>query len=149
KSDVMFDESSANWIGNQGAVDFFTQTEGRDSEDAVAARGIYESDMRFAAFLLQEESRLLRLYQSGLSRDQILKRRIVLFAEIKSDYARLKPLLSGLERFDLDQQQLNNAVLLNYMIYFHDLDNFAVLQRMHRDDTRATIQSIIKLAQSE
>jgi len=149
KSDVMFDESSANWIGNRGAVDFFTQTEGADSRDALAARDIYASDMKFAAFLLQQEARLRRLYQSGLPRDQILKRRIVVFGEIKADYARLKPLLSGLERFDLDQQQLNNAVLLNYMIYFHDLGHFAALERIHHGDTRATIQSIIELAQSE
>jgi predicted aminopeptidase len=149
KSDVMFDESSANWIGDRGAVDFFTQTEGANSQDAVAARGIYESDIRFADFLLQQEARLLRLYQSGLPRDQILRRRLIIFAEIKANYAKLKPLLSGLERFDLDQQQLNNAVLLNYLIYFHDLNNFAALEQMHQGNTRATIQAIIKLAQSE
>jgi predicted aminopeptidase len=149
KSDVTFDESSANWIGDRAAVDFFTQTEGANSQDAAAARGIYESDMKFADFLLQQEARLLRLYQSGLPRDQILRHRVKEFAEIQADYARLKPLLSSLERFDLDKQQLNNAVLLNYLIYFHDLNNFAALERMHQGDTRATIQSIIKLAQSE
>jgi predicted aminopeptidase len=149
KSDVMFDESSANWIGNRGAVDFFTQTEGANSQDAVAARDIYDSDMKFAAFLLQQEARLRRLYQSGLPHDQMLRRRQIVFREINADYAKLKPLLSGLERFDLDQQPLNNAVLLNYMIYFHELDRFAALDRMHHGDTRATIQSIIELAQSE
>jgi predicted aminopeptidase len=149
KSDVMFDESSANWIGNRGAVDFFTQTEGADSQDAAAARDIYESDMKFASFLLQEEARLLRLYHSGLPRGEILRRRLLVFAEIKTDYAKLKPALSGLERFDLDKQQLNNAVLLNYLIYFHDLSNFAALERMHHGDTRATIKSIIDLAQNE
>ncbi|MBV8055924.1 MAG: aminopeptidase, partial [Deltaproteobacteria bacterium] len=149
KSDVMFDESSANWIGNRGAVDFFTQTEGANSHDAVAAREIYDSDMKFAAFLLQQEARLRKLYQSGLPGDQMLRRREVVFREINANYARLKPLLLGLERFDLDKQQLNNAVLLNYMIYFHELDRFAALDRMHHSDTRATIQSIIELAQSE
>jgi predicted aminopeptidase len=149
ESDVMFDESSANWIGNRGAVDFFTHAEGANSQDAVAARDIYESDMKFAVFLLQEQARLLKLYQSGLPHDEILRRRVLVFAAIKADYAKLKPLLSGLERFDLDQQQLNNAVLLNYLIYFHDLDHFAALERMHHGDTRATIQSIISLAQSE
>jgi len=149
KSDVMFDESSANWIGNRGAVDFFTQMEGANSQDAVAARDIYDSDMKFSAFLLQQEARLRRLYQSGLPHDEMLRRRQVVFREINADYARLKPLLSGLERFDLDKQQLNNAVLLNYMIYFHELDRLAALNRMHHGDTRATIQSIIELAQSE
>jgi predicted aminopeptidase len=149
KSDVMFDESSANWIGDRGAVDFFTQTEGANSPDAIAARGIYQSDMIFAGFLLQQEARLIRLYQSGIPRDQILKRRLVIFREINADYGKLKPELSGLERFDLDKQRLNNAVLLDYLIYFHRLNYFATLERMNQGDTRETIQSIIKLAQSE
>ena len=149
KNDVMFDESSANWIGNRGAMDFFTQTEGASSPDTIAAREIYQSDMKFAAFLLQEEARLLRLYDSGLPHQEILKRRLQMFGAINADYAELKPALSGLERFDLDKQQLNNAVLLNYLLYFHDLDNFAGLEGMHHGDTRATIRAIIELARDE
>ena len=149
KSDVMFDESSANWIGNRGAVDFFTKIEGANSQETAAARDIYDSDMKFAAFLLQQEARLLKLYHSGVPYDEILKRRVHLFAEINADYARLKPRLSGLERFDLDRQPLNNAVLLNYLIYFHDVDHFAALERIHQGDARVTIQAIIELAKSE
>jgi hypothetical protein len=81
--------------------------------------------------------------------DEILRRRVQLFAEINADYARLKPRLSGLERFDLDRQPLNNAVLLNYMIYFHNLDYFAELERLHQGDTQATIHAIIELAKSQ
>ncbi len=147
-SNVMFDESAATWVGNRGAVDFFTETEGANSADAIAARGVYDSDLKFAAFLLQEEARLLRLYQSGLPEAEILKRRAPMFVEINQDYARLKPTLSGLERFDLDREKLNNAVLLNYLLYFHDLDNFAALQHLNRDDTRRTILQIIDLAKS-
>ena len=148
-SNVMFDESAATWVGNRGAVDFFATTEGVESADAVAARGIYDSDMEFAAFLLQEQARLLRLYQSGLPKDEILKRRVKVFDDIKEDYAVLKPHLSGLERFDLDKVKLNNAVLLNYLIYFHDMNNFAALERINHGDLRATIKEIIRLAKSE
>ena len=148
-SDVMFDESAATWIGNRGAVAFFTRTEGANSPDTVAAAGVYESDMRFAAFLLQEQARLLTLYNSGLPQDEILKRRTAIFASINSDYAELKPTLSGLERFDLDKTRLNNAVLLNYLIYFHQLDNFAALLRLNHNDLRATIKQIIALATND
>jgi len=147
-SNVMFDESAATYVGSRGAVDFFSETEGPNSADAIAARGVYESDMKFAAFLLQEEARLLRLYQSGLPEAEILKRRAPIFIEINQDYARLKPTLSGLERFDLDREKLNNAVLLNYLLYFHDLDNFAALQRVNHDDLKRTIGQIIELAKS-
>jgi predicted aminopeptidase len=147
-SNAMFDESAATWVGSRGAVDFFTATGGPNSADARAARGMLESELAFASFLLQAEARLLRLYQSGLSHDEIVRRREPLFVKIKSDYAALKPRLSGLERFDLDREPLNNAVLINYLIYFHQLWNFAALDQKHNHDTRATIQVIIELARA-
>ncbi len=147
-SNVMFDESAATYVGSRGAVDFFSETEGPNSTDAIAARGVYQSDQKFAAFLLQEEARLLQLYQSGLPEAEILKRRAPIFVEINQDYAKLKPTLTGLARFDLDSEKLNNAVLLNYLLYFHDLSNFAALQALNRDDLKRTIVRIIDLAKS-
>jgi predicted aminopeptidase len=148
-SDIMFDESAATWVGNRGAIDFFSATDGPTSAAATAARDIYESDMKFATFLLQEQARLLALYGSKQPRDKILEQRAKLFTQIKSDYAKLKPTLSGLERFDLDREEINNAVLLNYLIYFHDLNNFAELERIHHGDTRATIRAIIETAETD
>ncbi len=80
---------------------------------------------------------------------EILKQREPIFASINRDYATLKPSLSGLERFDLDREKLNNAVLLNYLLYFHDLDNFATLDRIQHGDLRATIARIIDLARGD
>lgn len=148
-SDVMFDESAATWVGSRGALEFFARTEGPESADAIAARGVYESDLKFSWFLQQEESRLLKLYYSGLPKDEILKQRVVIFKSINEDYAKLKPTLSGLERFDLDKQKLNNAVFLNYLIYFHDTKSFAMLERQHHGNMKETIKAIIDLAKSE
>jgi predicted aminopeptidase len=114
----------------------------------MAARGIFDSDLKFAHFLLQAEAKLLRIYGSDLSSDEKLKRREVAFEEIKTEYAKLKPTLSGLERFDLDKEPLNNAVLINYLIYFHDLDNFVALERIEHGDLRATIERIIEIAKA-
>ena len=147
-SNATFDESAANYVGTRGAIEFFKDSEGDSAPDTVAARGIFDSDLKFSRFLLQAQAKLLRIYTSDLSNDEKLKRREVAFAEIKSDYAKLKPTLSGLERFDLDKQPLNNAVLINYLIYFHDLDNFVALERINHGDLRATIQRIIELAKT-
>jgi predicted aminopeptidase len=147
-SNVTFDESAANYVGTRGAVEFFKQTEGDTAPDTIAARGVYDSDVKFARFLLMAQGKLLRIYTSDLSSDEKLKRRDVAFAQIKADYAKLKPTLSGLERFDLDKEPLNNAVLINYLIYFHDLDNFVALERINHGDLRATIQRIIDLAKA-
>jgi len=67
ESDVMFDESAASWVGSHGAVAFFSSTEGSNSPDAVAARDVLASDLRFALFLQQEQAGLLRLYDSGFT----------------------------------------------------------------------------------
>jgi predicted aminopeptidase len=148
-SDVMFDESAATYIGSAGAVKFFEESEGPKSADAVAARGVLDADLKFADFLKSESERLQKLYQSGIAREAILKRRVAIFAAINADYARLKPQLSGLERFDLDKQPLNNAILINYLIYFHDLDNFATLERIYGGNMHDTIKAIIALAESD
>ena len=147
-SDIMFDESAATWVGSRGAWEFFARTEGPESADALAARGVYESDLKFSRFLQNEEARLLKLYAAKLPPAEVLRQRAALFRSISEDYARLKPSLSGLERFDLDQQPLNNAVLLNYLIYFHDSENFAALEAQHQGDVRATIRAIIDLAKA-
>ncbi len=147
-SDAMFDESAANYVGSAGAVAFFAATDGESAPSTIAARGILESDLKFARFLLKEQARLLDIYTANLPKEELDKRREAALAAIKADYAALAPSLSGLERFDLDKQPLNNAVLVNYMIYFHQLDNFAALDRMNHGDLRATIAQIILIAKA-
>jgi len=145
-SNVMFDESSANYVGGRGAMEFFKYLEGPDSQDVAVARAVVQSDMLFGEFLKNQEAKLQALYHSGKPRAEILKQRVGVFHEIQSDYAKLKPRLSGLDRFDLDQIKLNNAVLINYQLYFHHLEDFAALDALHGCDLRQTISTIINLA---
>jgi len=147
-SDAMFDESAATYVGSRGAIEFFADTAGANASDTTRAREVFASDLKFADFLQREEARLLKLYHSGLSHDEILKQRAPLFKQIQADYSRLKPSLSGLERFDLDTQPLNNAVLINYRLYFHQLDDFDALERLHHGDLNATIKAIIEIAKA-
>ncbi|HZC47030.1 MAG TPA: aminopeptidase [Candidatus Acidoferrum sp.] len=146
--DAMFNESAANYVGNAGAIAFFAATDGESAPSTIAARAILESDLKFARFLLKEQARLLNIYMADLPKKELDQRREAAFAQIKADYAVLEPTLSGLERFGLDKEPLNNAVLINYLIYFHELDNFAALDRMNHGDLRATIAQIISIAKA-
>jgi predicted aminopeptidase len=148
-SDVRFDESAATFVGSAGALKFFDATEGPHSADAEAARGVLASDLKFSTFLKQETEPLRKLYHSGLPEAEILKRREPIFARINADYRRLKPQLSGLERFGLDKGPINNAVLINYLIYFHQTRDFLTLYQIYRGDLGATIKAIIALAESD
>lgn len=145
---AMFDESAATWVGSAGAARFFELTKGPNSPQAIAARAVLRSDLRFAAFLQREIARVLLLYGRRLPRAQMLRQRQLLFAEIQADYSRLRPQLSGLERFDLDREPLNNAVLINYRIYFHQLEDFAALDHLHEGDLKTTIAAIIGIAKT-
>ena len=147
-SDAMFDESAATYVGGAGAVAFFSATEGEASDDAKSARDVLASDLMFADFLLQSQAALLEIYMSNAPIEDILKEREGAFGKIQANYAKLAPSLSGLERFDLDKQPLNNAVMINYLIYFHDLRNFDALNRMNHNDLRATIAQIISIAKA-
>ena len=39
-------------------------------------------------------------------------------------------------------------MLINYLIYFHDLDNFAALERINHGDLPETIERIIDIAKA-
>ena len=147
--DVMFDESAANYVGGRGAVAFFDHLKGPNSEESAQARAVVQSDLKFGDFLKDQENKLMALYSSGKPRAQILQQRTLLFHQIQADYVKLKRQLSGLERFDLDKVKLNNAVLINYQLYFHNLEDFAALDALHQCDLRATIEAIIELAKGD
>ncbi len=51
-----------------------------------------------------------------------------------------------MDRFDLDQEPLINAVLIDHRLYFHDLDSFPAIDRQYGGDLRKTIQAMIALA---
>ncbi len=53
-----------------------------------------------------------------------------------------------MQRFYVDREPINNAVLINYAIYFHDLENFEALERKYDGDLPATIEAIIALARA-
>ena len=94
-SDAMFDESAANYVGSAGAVAFFAATDGESAPSTIAARGILDSDLKFARFLLREQARLLDIYTANLPSAELEKRRQAAFAAIKADYAALAPTSVG------------------------------------------------------
>jgi predicted aminopeptidase len=146
--EAMFNESAATYVGSRGAADFFAATVGAASPEANQAHEIAQSEIEFSKFLLQQKARLLTIYMSGLPPDEIRRRRETAFALIKKEWAGLAPSLKGLSRFDLGKVEINNAVLVSYLLYFEDLPNFAALDRANRNGLRATISQIIELAKS-
>ncbi|MGH7863581.1 MAG: aminopeptidase [Candidatus Binataceae bacterium] len=147
--EAIFNESAATYVGSRGAVEFFAASAGARSPEADEAREIVRSQIEFSKFLLRHKARLLAIYTGGLARDEILERREAAFALIKKEWTEVAPSMRGMSLFDLGNVEINNAVLVSYLLYFEDLPNFAALERANRGDLRATVLQIIDLANSK
>jgi len=118
-----FNESLATFVGFHAAIDFFaTRVEATTSVEQ--ARDAWEDERRFAAFVQALASRLRALYAT---RDEAsaLREREDLFAAAATEFKELAFHGRRFERFE--RVQLNNAVLLQSLLYTRDLDVFEAL----------------------
>lgn len=143
-SQVAFNESFANFVGDRGAVDYFCELEGDEGPRCLAARAQWRDDLLFSRYLgilipdleavyartdLPLEERL-RLREEVYARDQQR------FLEEHGD--ELSP---GYRR--LIGRPLNNARLVAVRLYYHRLDLFEAALQRNNQDMRATIKAII------
>ncbi len=118
-----FNESLATFVGHRAAIDFFVaRTDG--AERATAARQAWEDERVFATFIQTLGTRLRALY-AGNDVAASLAGRTVLFAEAQAAFPALP--LHGKRFGKFDDVQLNNAVLLQSLLYTTDLDVFESL----------------------
>lgn len=144
-SQVAFNESFANFVGDRGTVDYFCDLEGDEGPRCQAARAQWQDDLLFSRYLgilipdleavyartdLPLEERL-RLREEVHDRDQQR------FLEEYGD--QLSP---GYRR--LIGRPLNNARLVAVRLYYHRLDLFEAALQRNDQDMRATIQAIIE-----
>jgi predicted aminopeptidase len=129
-----FNEQMATFIGNQGAIDFFSKCYGVDSTDYRIARFVLDDDLLFGTFVDGVCRDLRDLYARDISREEKLKLREGLFRKAKEDFRHLKvklktPLYQGFEH-----EGLNNANILSYWQYVGGLEPFKELHQALGDD---------------
>jgi predicted aminopeptidase len=131
-----FDESFANFVGTRGAMLFFaTRHESPALQQATAS---WDDALIFSDFIGRFTTHLRALYASGI--DPSERERV--FSEAQEDFRHL-PFHTALYA-DFATQRLNNAVILQYLMYADRLSEFDdLLQRQH-NDLAQTIQTVIK-----
>jgi predicted aminopeptidase len=139
-----FSESLANFAAGRAAVEFFRSREGETGEKYRQALAAWEDELRFSAFLGDAARRLEACYRASASREEALRAREEIFAELKEDFARLD-FRSG-RNGDFARERLNNAVLLHYLLYRRELGVFEALYRSAGGDLRETLRRAIALA---
>lgn len=144
-SQVAFNESFANFVGDRGAVDYFCNLEGEDGERCRIARIQWENDLLFSRYLgtlipaLEEVyARKDLLPEEKLSlRQEVYRSHQEAFLEMHGD--RLTP---GLQR--LIREPLNNARIVAIRLYYDRLHLFDEALKRYGDDMRVTIAAIIE-----
>jgi len=130
-----FDESFANFVGHRGAIAFFTA---RGDQNALQhATAAWDDALVFSDFLRRFTTQLRAAYATAMTLDQ----RQRLFAQGKDDFRRL-PLRTNMFN-DFAAESLNNAIILQYLMYTERLALFdEVLQQEDGDLARAIARVI-------
>ncbi|MCC6766211.1 MAG: aminopeptidase [Deltaproteobacteria bacterium] len=115
-----FNESLATFVGHRAAIDFFAARPG-GAALVAEARNAWEDERTFATFVQTLGRRLRELYATA-SEAVAVEEREVLFREAQAAFPTLPFHARRFEKFD--DAQLNNAVLLQSLLYTTDLDLF-------------------------
>ncbi|HXQ24372.1 MAG TPA: aminopeptidase [Candidatus Acidoferrales bacterium] len=134
-----FDESFANFVGHRGALVFLeSRGDAAAARDAAAA---WDDALQFSDFLGRFTTHLRDAYASGVTLDE----RQRLFTAGQEEFRTLA-LQTAMFR-DFGTQSLNNAVILEYLMYADQLRLFEDLLHEHSGDLAETIQVIVNAVQ--
>lgn len=139
-----FNESLANFAGHRGVIAFLTKEQGSDAPATRHAIATWESELTVSRFLATAVERLKALYSSSLSEEEKLCQREELFTHLQEEFRHLPG--SVRQNADFATVQLNNAVVLQYLIYLQDLEVFEQVYQQNGQDLRTTLARITEAA---
>ncbi len=140
KGETNFNEQSATFIGNRGAIDFLIEKYGPGSKEVAEAIHSQEDDLLFSQWVDQACQQLSAHYAKEISRDEKLEGREELFRSIRGNFKEMKSQFKTEGYQDFEKMELNNAVLLAYRRYFHRLGKFEALYESMGRDLRKVIE---------
>jgi predicted aminopeptidase len=137
-----FNESLANFVGGRGAIEFFRDKFGEDSAEYRQAIRAWEEELEFSEFIGDCGNSLDELYRRDVPYEEKLRLRQELFQQFKEDWSR-RIADRPRHRFRaFSQQQLNNAILINYLLYLKNLKLFESVYQTTDQNLVSVIESI-------
>ncbi|NGY04578.1 aminopeptidase [Solimonas terrae] len=146
KHDTRFNESFAEFVGEQGLREYQAQHPLPQAVDLDARRARSE---QFTTLLLSVRARLAALYRQPLTADAMRARKLAVFDELRTEYAQLRAQdWGGKGWYDgfFEAAPLNNARLLPFGLYDDDLPAFATLFADAGGDWRRFFDAAARLA---
>ena len=129
KSSSDFNESLANFVGEQGAVLFYQRKEGPNSPTAKAIVSDRHDEMLFSEFISKELDDLEAWYATQKEKSSNVipeSARIARIHEIQQRFAiQVRPKLKLKDSYkSFESREQNNASLLTYRLYYKDMGDF-------------------------
>ncbi|NOT55994.1 MAG: hypothetical protein HOP18_15450 [Deltaproteobacteria bacterium] len=143
----VFNESLANFAGHRGAIAFFTKEFGPEAEVTRQAQATWDQERTVSVFLATGVERLKALYTSTASEAEKLQQRETLFTQLQQEFRSLPGPVR--QNTDFATVRLNNAVVLQYLIYLQDLALFERVYQQEGRDLRAALTRVINAAKTE
>jgi len=140
KGETALNEQVATFIGNRAVIDFFKEKHGADSIEVIQVLHAQEDDLLFSRWVGRACERLSLFYSQDISREEKLSGREKVFRSLKSDFREAKTQFKTDTYPDLERVELNNAVLLAYRRYFHQLERFEDLYNNLGQDLRKVVE---------
>jgi len=140
KGETDFNEQMATFIGNQGAIDFLKEKYGAQSKEGMEAIQSQKDDLLFASWVDRACRRLSNFYEQPIARDEKIKRREEVFQSIKEEFKDVKSRFQTDCYKEFEKTELNNAVLLAFRRYVHNLDRFEALYESFGRDLRKVVE---------
>jgi len=140
-------ESLANFAGHRGAIAFFAKEQESKAAATQHAEATWESELAISNFLAEAAERLNALYASPVSEAEKLRQRAVLFVRLQEEFRSLPGPVR--QNTDFASVQLNNAVVLQYLMYLKELALFEQLYQQNGRELRVTLARITEAAKKE
>ncbi len=137
-----FNESVANFVGGRSAIDFFRDRFGAESPEHKRAIRAWEEELEFSAFIAKLAASLDELYAKDIPVEDKLRLRQGVFARAKEEWSE-RIANHPTHRFrHFAQQPLNNAVIIQSMLYLKNLELFEALYEAEGKNLVQVIDSI-------
>ncbi|HEX7229970.1 MAG TPA: aminopeptidase [Candidatus Binatia bacterium] len=137
-----FNESAANFVGNRAAIDFFRDRFGAESKEYARAVQIWDHERKFGRFINQVADTLRGLYRRDIPRADKLRLREEVFARSQEEWQRYLAEHPDQSFRRFSQRSLNNAVLMNYLVYLTHIDMFESLYAANGNDLGRTVEAM-------
>lgn len=149
-SNADFNERLATFVGQTGMELFYLEKEGPNSPTLIKAKQEMQDEKVFFQFIQKEIKKLDAFYLENSKALDLENQRQNQFAAIKKSFMeQCRPLLKTAHFDYFKDLNLNNALLLNYKIYYDQLENFEKLYLAQGKSWAGFISQIEKLKDSK